>query len=102
MLFQEQGIDVEMDALKGSLIVKTTKDTWDPYAIMLARDVIKLISRHVSLEKAVKVFEEGITSEIINVSLDIFQTVMLIYGMNGFDFFYSYFVIYPYICFCFE
>ena len=59
---------MKLDCHEGDLTVATTKDTWDPYAILLARDVIKLISRHVKLEIAVKVFDENTTSEIINVS----------------------------------
>lgn len=58
-----------MDALQGRLSVSTTSDTWDPYAIMLARDIIKLMSRNVPIESAIKVFDEGITSEIVQVCI---------------------------------
>ncbi|KAF2353849.1 K domain type 1 [Trinorchestia longiramus] len=66
-IMKEHNIKVLLDSPKGQISVITTKDTWDPYAIMLARDVIKLISRHVSIEKAVRVFDEGITSEIMKI-----------------------------------
>ena len=58
-----------MDALRGNLSVATTDNTWDPYSILLARDVIKLISRHVTVEKAVQVFDDEITSEIVKVNV---------------------------------
>lgn len=47
--------------------VATTRSTWDPYAIIKARDIIKLLSRSVPIEQAVRVLQDGITHEIIKV-----------------------------------
>lgn len=66
-IMKEQEIIVELDALEGKLKVTNTIDTWDPYSILLARDVIKLISRNVPIESAIKVFDAGTTSEIVQI-----------------------------------
>ena len=38
-------IKAELDLAEGSMTVKSTKQMWDPYAIINARDLIKLMSR---------------------------------------------------------
>ncbi len=63
----EFGIKLEVNLLQGSMTVRTTKKTWDPYSIIKARDVIKLVSRSVPFNQALRVMEDNVTSEVIKI-----------------------------------
>jgi len=64
---EKYGIACLLDLVEGRMEVKTTRKTYDPSAILAARDTIKLLARSVPLPQAVRVLEDGITCDIIKI-----------------------------------
>lgn len=63
----EHHVKAELDVIEGSMSVKTTRKTWDPYIIIKARDMIKLMSRSVPYEQAKRVLEDEVGCDIIKI-----------------------------------
>ncbi|KAI1828657.1 ribosomal RNA assembly protein KRR1 [Xylaria intraflava] len=61
------GIACTLDLVNGSMEVKTTKKTWDPAAILKARDLVKLLARSVPAPEALRVLQDDVASDVIKI-----------------------------------
>lgn len=63
----EYHIKAELDVVEGSMTVISTRKTWDPYSIVKARDIIKLLARSVPYEQAIRVMEDNVSCDIVKI-----------------------------------
>ncbi|KWX11882.1 putative RNA-binding protein/ KRR1 [Giardia duodenalis assemblage B] len=67
MLSSKYGIAAELDLQKGTITVQTTDKTWDPAAILSARNMIWMLSRSMTFEQAKRCFENEVDCDIIRI-----------------------------------
>ena len=61
------GVGCELNLVEGSMTVKTTRRTTDPYIILKARDLVKLVARSVPVGQALKVLRDDTQADIIKI-----------------------------------
>ncbi|BAD84989.1 RNA-binding protein, containing KH domain [Thermococcus kodakarensis KOD1] len=59
---------IEVDSETGEVFITATEETDDPLAVWKARDVVMAIGRGFSPERAFRLFNEGETLEVVNLT----------------------------------
>lgn len=79
LALQKRGVLCELDLIEGSMTVRTTRKTRDPYVIVKARDVIKLLARSIPVQQGLKVLEDDVNCDIIKVRAALFFLLLLLH-----------------------
>jgi len=60
-------IRCELNLVEGSMTVATTKKTSDPFVVLKSRDLIKLLSRSIPCQQALKILNDDVHCDIIKI-----------------------------------
>lgn len=64
---EKHGIACTLDLVEGSMTVKTTRKTFDPAAVLNARDLIKLLARSVPAPQAIRILDDGVACDVVKI-----------------------------------
>lgn len=64
---EKRGVACTLDLVSGRMEVKTTRKTFDPAAILDGRDLIKLLSRSVPVQQAIKILDDEVACDVIKI-----------------------------------
>ena len=64
---EKRGVACTLDLVEGRMEVRTTRKTFDPASILAARDLIKLLSRSVPVQQAVKILDDEVACDVIKI-----------------------------------
>lgn len=57
----------ELNLIEGSMTVRTTSQTRDPYIILKARDLLKLLARSIPVVQALKILKDEFVCDIVKI-----------------------------------
>ena len=63
----KHGVACTLNLVEGSMTVTTTKRTSDPYIILKARDLLKLLSRSIPIAQALKILQDDWMCDVIKI-----------------------------------